>query len=115
MTGAGAPRCTPIPEDGTATKRTGPAITDETVSNLGALCRAPERTMGPSLSGGVIALERPVHHRGSHLEHQMRASRRPAHLLVRVHPTGQQPLYRALGSRPCNRLIAAAVPGLIHD
>jgi hypothetical protein len=47
----------------------------------------------------VIALERPVHHRGSHLEHQMRASRRSVHLLLRVHPTVQQPLHRALGGR----------------
>jgi hypothetical protein len=62
-----------------------PAWDEETVSNLGALCRAPERTKGPSLGGGVIALERPVHYRGSRLEHQMRASRRPAHLLLRVH------------------------------
>jgi len=30
---------------------------------------------------GVIAIERPVHHRGPDLEQEMSFSRRPAHLL----------------------------------
>jgi hypothetical protein len=61
------------------------------------LHRRTKRTIGPALGGGVIALEGPVHYRGSYLEHALVASRRPAHLLLLAHPLMQQPLHRALG------------------
>jgi hypothetical protein len=44
----------------------------------------------------MIFVEGSVDDRGSDLEHQMRASRRPTHLLIGTHPAVQQPLHRAL-------------------
>jgi hypothetical protein len=74
----------------------------------GCLRRATKWTVGPPLSGDMIAFESSVHNRGSNFEHQVRSSRRPTHLLLRVHSPMQQPLYRAL--RDCRGDRFAASP-----
>jgi hypothetical protein len=45
----------------------------------------------------------------------MRASRRPAHLLVGVHPAVQQPLHRALSGRSRYRFIATPCRRMVDD
>jgi hypothetical protein len=87
----------------------------ETVSNLGVSCRTSEQTLGPLFCIGVIAIERPVHHRGSDLEHEMNASRRPAHLLLGIHATVQQPLHRALRGCRRDRLFASSGGRIVDD
>src|ERR1700712_370570 len=52
----------------------------------GGLCRAPEWTTGPAFGDGMITVKGAVHHRASNLEHQVRTARRPAHLLLGIHP-----------------------------
>jgi hypothetical protein len=52
----------------------------------GGLCRAPEGTTGRAFGDGVIMFKGVVHHRASNLEHQVRAVRCPAHLLLGIHP-----------------------------
>ena len=41
---------------------------------------------GPAFGDGVIMFKGAVHHRASNLEHQVRAARRPTHLLLGIHP-----------------------------
>ena len=74
-----------------------------------------KRATGPSLSGRVILVEGPVDDRGADLEHQMRSSRRPTHLLVGAHPPVQQPLHRTLGSRRRYWLVVSPGGGIIDD
>jgi hypothetical protein len=52
------------------------------------LRRISKRTTCPTLRGSVIFVEGSVDDRGSGLEHQVRASRRPAHLLGAHHKPG---------------------------
>ena len=85
-----------------------PLGTHETVQNPGVLHRPPKRTAGPALGDGMVPVERSVHDRGSHLQHQMGTPRRPAHLLLSVHSEVQQPLNRALGDRRRDRFLASA-------
>ena len=77
--------------------------------------RTTKWSAGPPLGGGMITFESSVHHRSSDLEHLMRASRRPTHLLLRVHPPVQQPLHRALGGRRRDRFITASGSRIIDD
>src|ERR1700733_8506059 len=51
----------------------------------------------------MVSVKRTVHDGGSHLQHQMSAPRRPAHLLPRIHSPVQQPLHRALVDRRRDR------------
>src|SRR5271166_5806673 len=81
----------------------------------GDSCGMAKRATGPSLSGRVILVEGPVDDRGADLEHQMRSSRRPTHLLVGAHPAVQQPLYRTLGGRRRYRLVVSPGGGIIDD
>jgi len=81
----------------------------------GDSCGVAKRATGPSLSGFVIRVEGPVHDGGSDLEHQMRSSRRPRHLLVGAHPPVQQPLHRTLGGRRRYRLVGSPGGGIIDD
>ena len=74
-----------------------------------------KRATGPSFSGRVILVEGPVDDRGADLEHQMRSSRRPTHLLVGAHPPVQQPLHRTLGGRRRYRLVVSPGGGVIDD
>src|SRR5208283_3360742 len=97
-----------MPSMGAITSRR-PSIT------LGDSCGMAKRATGPSFSGRVIRVEGPVDDRGTDLEHQMRPSRRPAHLLVGAHPPVQQPLHRALGGRRRYRLTASPGGGIIDD
>jgi hypothetical protein len=50
--------------------------------------------MGRFFGHRMILLEGAVHYRASNLEHQMCPTWRPPHLLLRVHPAMQEPLYR---------------------
>jgi hypothetical protein len=51
----------------------------------------------------------------SNLEHQMRSAWRPAHLLLGVHPTMQQPLYRAYRDRRGDWLLVPPDRRLVDD
>ncbi len=53
--------------------------------------------------------------RCSGLEHQVRAPRRPAHLLVGAHPAVQLPLHRALRGRRRDRLVAPSSSRIADD
>ena len=77
--------------------------------------RSTKRTPGPALRGGMVLIERAVHHRGSDLEHQMRSPRRPAHLLLRAHPTVQQPLHRTLCGRCRYWFVASPGRRIVDD
>jgi hypothetical protein len=55
----------------------------------------------------MVAIERPVHGGGARLQHQMCAPRRPAHLLLCIHSSVQQPLHRAFRDRGRDRLVAS--------
>src|SRR5208283_5890949 len=81
----------------------------------GDSCGMAKRATGPSLSGRVVLVEGPVDDRGADLEHQMRSSRRPTHLLVGAHPQVQQPLHRALRGRRRDRLVVSPGSGVIDD
>ena len=81
----------------------------------GTSCGMAKRATGPSFSGRVIRVEGPVDDRGADLEHQMRSSRRPTHLLVGAHPPVQQPLHRTLGGRRRYRLVVSPGGGVIDD
>jgi hypothetical protein len=73
------------------------------------------RAFGAPLGGGMIPIERAVHHRGSNLQHQMGAAGRPPHLLAGAHAAMQQPLHRALGGRRRDRLLAASRRCIVDD
>jgi hypothetical protein len=92
-----------------------PLMHTETVQKPGVLCRSPKRTAGPTLGDGMVPLERPVHDGRSHLRHQMGTPRRPAHLLLGVHPAVQQPLDRALSDRRRDRFVASAGCRVVDD
>ena len=77
--------------------------------------RSPKRTAGPTLGDGMVPVERAVHDGGPHFQHQMSASRRPAHLLLCIHSPMQQPLHRALGDRRRNRFFASARCRVVDD
>src|SRR5271165_672906 len=81
----------------------------------GDSCGMAKRAAGPSLSGRVILVEGPVDDRGADLEHQMRSSRRPTHLLVGAHPPVQQPMHRTLGGRRRYWLVVSPGGGIIDD
>src|SRR5271166_7094207 len=81
----------------------------------GDSCGMAKRAAGPSLSGRVILVEGPVDDRGADLEHQMRSSRRPTHLLVGAHPPVQQPMHRTLGGRRRIKLEVSPGGGIIDD
>jgi hypothetical protein len=81
----------------------------------GGSCRAAIRTAGAPFCDGVIALEGTVHRRASNLKHQMRATWRPTHLLLGVHPAVQQPLHRAFGDRRRDWLLAPPGRRVIDD
>src|SRR4051794_639791 len=81
----------------------------------GDSCGMAKWATGPSFGGRVIRIEGPVHDGGSDLEHQMRSSRRPTHLLVGAHPPVQQSLHRALGGRRRYRLTASPGGRVIDD
>src|SRR5271165_494696 len=74
-----------------------------------------KRAAGPSLSGRVVLVEGPVDDRGADLEHQMRSSRRPTHLLVGAHPPVRQPMHRSLGGRRRYWLVVSPGGGIIDD
>src|ERR1700690_103862 len=57
----------------------------------------------------MVTVEGFVHDRSSNLQHQMCALRRPAHLLLSIHPAMQQPLNCAF--RGCRRDRFLASPG----
>jgi hypothetical protein len=44
-----------------------------------------ETDVGPTLGDDMVSVERAVHDRGSHLQHQMSARRQPAHHLLDIH------------------------------
>ena len=66
------------------------------MKTLGGSSGSPKWTSGPALGDDMVSVERTVHDGGSHLQHQMSAPRRPAHLLLSIHSPVQQPLHRAL-------------------
>ena len=81
----------------------------------GWLRSSPKRTTGPPLCPGMIVVEGLVHHRSADLEHQMRASWRPAHLLIGAHPAVQQPLHGTLRRRRRDWLIAVPCLRVVDD
>ncbi len=77
--------------------------------------RSPKRATGPTLSDSIIPAERAVHDGGPDFQHQMSASRRPAHLLLSIHSPMQQPLHRAFRDRRRNRFFASAGCRVVDD
>jgi hypothetical protein len=74
-------------------------ISSETVSKLGVL-RRPTSQVGRRLAeSDVVTFECSVHNGSANLEHELRSSRRPAHLLFCGHSAMQQPMDRTFGSR----------------
>jgi hypothetical protein len=87
----------------------------ETVRNVGGSGNPPKRTAGPTFGHGMVPVERTVHDGGPDFQHQMSASRRPAHLLLGIHSPMQQPLHRALRDRRRNRFFASAGRRVVDD
>src|SRR5271169_2411606 len=63
----------------------------ETVSNLGVLTCLAFWAARRSGESNVVTFECSVHDSSANLEHQVRSSRRPAHLLFCRHPSMEQP------------------------
>jgi hypothetical protein len=57
----------------------------ETVQSLGVIKWLAETDVGPTLGDDMVSVDRTVHDRGSHLQHQMSARRQPAHHLLDIH------------------------------
>lgn len=69
----------------------------ETVSNLGVLTRLAYGGARRQAESDMVAFECSVQDGGQNLEHEVRSSRRPAHLLLCRHPPMQQSMDCALG------------------
>ena len=84
-------------------------------SQTWGLCRAPVGTTGPCFGNGAIVFEGSVHHRAPNLEHQVRTTRRPTHLLLGIHPAMEQPLHGAFGNRSRDWLLTPSGCCIIDD
>ncbi len=87
----------------------------ETVSNLGVLTCLAFWAARRSGESNVVTFECSVHDSSANLEHQVRSSRRPAHLLFCRHPSMEQPMDRAFGWRRRDWLTRTPCGGIIDN